>query len=279
MATALVERLSEHWPEYAIEALLLGSFMVSACVTVAVLEHPSSPVRKRLSSSLVRRAIIGIAMGLTAIALIYSPLGQRSGAHMNPAVTLAFTALGRVHPLDAVMYIAGQFIGGVLGVGATRAVLGGVIAHASVHHVATRPGRLGVRAAFIAEFVMTFALLLIVLTLSNQAATARVTGLAAGALVAIYILVAGPISGMSMNPARSLASAIFERSYRGLWVYFVAPPLGMLSAGGAFALGVGSSGVYCAKLCHPTSGTCVFECRVDEMPDRSHANTEVLQLP
>jgi aquaporin Z len=85
--------------EYLCEALGLGLFMVSACLATALFELPESPARRAFPSATARRALIGAAMGLTAIALIYSPWGKRSGAHMNPAVTVTFWRLGRVAPL------------------------------------------------------------------------------------------------------------------------------------------------------------------------------------
>ena len=87
---------SLHWPEYLIEAGAIGTFMVSAAVFAAVLYYPSSPMSGAVSNELVRRALMGLAMGATAVAIIYSPWGQRSGAHMNPAVTLTFFRLGKV---------------------------------------------------------------------------------------------------------------------------------------------------------------------------------------
>ena len=93
----------QHWPEYLLEAAGLGLFMISACLVTVLLEYPSSPVRQALPDPWVRRLLIGIAMGLTAISLIYSPLGKRSGAHLNPAVTLTFLRLGKIEPWDAVL--------------------------------------------------------------------------------------------------------------------------------------------------------------------------------
>ena len=82
----VLSSLRRHWPEYLFEGALLGVFMISACAFTALLEHPASSVRQAISNGDVRRALIGLAMGLTAVVLIYSPWGQRSGAHMNPAV-------------------------------------------------------------------------------------------------------------------------------------------------------------------------------------------------
>src|SRR5262249_6199097 len=160
---------------------------ISACFFVVLLEHPAWPGRRTIASGLARRALVGGAMGLTAIGLIYSPWGQRSGAHMNPALTLAFLALGRVAPWDAAFYILAQFIGGMAGVLVARRILGDAVAHPSVAFVATRPGSRGHGVAWIAEFGIAFGLMLTALTLSNLGPTAAYTGFAAGALVALYI--------------------------------------------------------------------------------------------
>ena len=88
--------LRQHWPEYLIEATGLGLFMVSACVFATLLEHPGSPVRQAITDATLRRIPMGLAMGATAMAIVDSRWGQRSGAHLNPAVTLTFWHLGKV---------------------------------------------------------------------------------------------------------------------------------------------------------------------------------------
>src|SRR5262245_45066345 len=102
----------EHWPEYLAEAAGLGLFMISACLFGTLLGHPESPVVRALPDPIARRVLMGLAMGLTAIGLIYSPWGQRSGAHFNPATTLAFWRLGKLAPMDAAFYALFQVLGG-----------------------------------------------------------------------------------------------------------------------------------------------------------------------
>src|SRR5262245_62897595 len=88
---------AKHWPEYAMEAAELGIFMISACVFTVLLQHPASPVRALLPDPFLRRALTGLAMAGTAIALIFSQWGTQSGAHFNPAVTLTFLRLTKIH--------------------------------------------------------------------------------------------------------------------------------------------------------------------------------------
>src|SRR5215470_6630855 len=116
--------LRQHWPEYLIEAGGLGFFMVSACVFATLLEYPGSPVRHAIVDAMLRRIPMGLAMGVTAMAIVYSRWGQRSGAHLNPAVSLTFWRLGKVEGWDALFYIAAQFVGAIVGVGIAATALG-----------------------------------------------------------------------------------------------------------------------------------------------------------
>jgi aquaporin Z len=253
------QRRALHLQEYAIEAFLLGAFMLSACVVTALLQHPASPLVAALPDPTLRRGLTGVAMGLTAVALIYSPWGRRSGGHFNPAVTLTYWRLGKIAPRDALAYAVAQTTGGVLGVLLAFAGLGMVVAHPTVHFASTMPGTRGVGAAFIAELGISFGLMSAVLWMSNSR-QARFTGLLCGALVALYITYEAPLSGMSMNPARSFASALVAERWTAFWIYCVAPPLGMLAAAELFVRLRGVQGVYCAKLRHASPRPCIFHC-------------------
>jgi aquaporin Z len=248
-------RLREHWPEYLIEAWALGTFMVSAGVFTVLIDHPDFGVPALIESGAVRRALIGVGMGATAIALIYSPWGRRSGAHMNPAVTLTFWRLGKVQGNDALWFITAQFVGALLGVGLVLAAFGERFSSPPVAFVATLP-RHGAGLGFALEFLISCGLMLTVLGFSSRARLAPYTGVAAGALVASYIAFEAPFSGMSMNPARSFASAAPAGLWSDLWIYFVAPPLGMLGAA-VLHRALHRAPVHCAKLAHTTDVRCI----------------------
>jgi len=254
------EALTTHWPEYLMEAGGLGLFMVSACGWGTLLEYPGSPVHNAIADPNLRRLLMGILMGLTAIGLIYSPWGKRSGAHLNPSVTLTFLRLGKVAPWDAVFYIVAQFAGGLLGVGVAAAVLGGALADPTVNYVATTPGARGASIAFLAEAVISFGLMGTVLIVSNTERLRRFTGVFAGVLVAAYITLEAPLSGMSMNPARTFGSALPASAWKAWWVYFTAPFLGMFLAAEAYRRIRGAQNVICAKLHHHNSAPCIFRC-------------------
>lgn len=252
----MVETIRHHWPEYLIEAACLGLFMVSAFTFGTILEHPASPVHQTLPHPLIRRFLMGLAMGGTAIAIIYSPWGKQSGAHINPSTTLTFFRLGKIKRYDAAFYVLFQFVGAVLGAFAAAATLSGWAAHPSVNYVVTAPGRAGHLAAFVAEFVISFILMTVILHVSNTLRLHKLTGICAGLLVAIYITVEAPISGMSMNPARTFASAVQARYWQDLWIYFTAPLIGMLSAAEVYLRSGGQ--VACAKLHHANNKRCIF---------------------
>jgi aquaporin Z len=257
VALSMVDSLRKHWPEYLMEAAELGLFMISACVVTTVLEHPVSPINQLIPDPFLRRMLIGIAMGLTAIGIIYSPIGKQSGAHFNPSVTLTFFRLGKVKSWDAFFYIIVQFAGGLAGVLIAALIIGDEISHHSVNHVATVPGMNGPLAAFLAEVVISFVLMSVILTVSNTKNIARFTGLFAGVLVATYNAIEAPISGMSMNPARTFASALPSQVWTHIWIYFTAPVIGMLLAAEVYLRIKGAGSIQCAKLHHQNDKRCI----------------------
>jgi len=246
--------LRAHWPEYVIEAAGLAAFMISACAFSVLLFHPDSQAYAALGTDLARRAVMGVAMGTTAVGIIYSPWGRRSGAHINPSTTLTFLRLGKIARPDAVFYVAAHFIGAIAGVAISWALLGRRLAHHSTRFVATVPGPSGALTAFAAELAISFLLMSVVLAVSSSRFQ-RLTGLSAGFLVALYITFEAPISGMSMNPARSFGSAVFAGALAPLWIYCVAPLVGMQLAAVIMPARAKRG---CAKLDHPPDRPCIF---------------------
>jgi len=252
------ERIGQNWREYFAEALGLGLFMISACTFSVLLFHPAyAPTG--ISQSL-RLSLMGASMGVTAIAIFKSPFGKLSGAHINPAVTLTFWRLGKIRSTDAAFYVLFQFIGATAGVLISWGALGAVLADSMVNFAVTIPNGSGPAVSFAAEFAISFGMMATVLVASNHAGFSKFTPFVAGTLVAVYIAVESPISGMSMNPARTFGSAIFAGTWTGWWVYFAAPPLAMLAAAEIFLRLRGPHAVLCAKLDHDSSYRCIFNC-------------------
>src|SRR5262245_6715465 len=252
--------LKKHWPEYLIEAAGLGLFMISACSFGTLLGHPDSPIVRVFQNPIRLRILMGLAMGSTAASIIYSKFGKRSGAHLNPSTTLTFWRLGKIQSEDAFFYIAAQFVGATLGVFIASFVLGRWLAHPAVNYVVTLPGRYGSGWAFFAEMAIAFILISVVLRVTNTPNLNRYTGLFAASLVMIYISVEAPISGMSMNPARTFGSAFSAANWMAIWIYFTAPPLGMLMAAELYVRSRGRASVLCAKLHHDNQERCIFRC-------------------
>ncbi|MEK7253120.1 MAG: aquaporin, partial [Bacteroidota bacterium] len=204
----MLSALQKNWRIYLIEAWALGMFMVSASTFGILLEHPALPFHDAIGSQFGRQFLGGLAMGLTAVGLIYSPWGKRSGAHLNPAVTLANLQMERMDWRNAAWYIVFQFAGGFLGVKIFDWLLPDFIRHPAVNYVVTKPGAAGIWAAFWLEALLAFTLFTTVLIVSNHQRLAKFTGFFAGAWVMFFITFESPYSGMSINPARTVASAL-----------------------------------------------------------------------
>jgi aquaporin Z len=242
--------------------------MISACVFAVLLEHPSSPLEQSIESATVRRALMGLAMGCTLIAIVYSPWGKRSGAHLNPAVTVTFLMLGKVKIWDAVFHSASQFAGGVAGVLLANIAIGPPLRHAVVNYAVTVPGPAGPAAAFWVEMLICSLMMGVILVASNTKGLSRWTGLFAAMLLAAYIALAAPISGVSLNPARTLGSAYSAGEWTAIWVYLTAPPIAIMLAGQLYRMRAGRASIFCAKLHHDNDKRCIFRCNYGELNAR-----------
>ena len=235
-----------------------GRYLFSACAIATLLWHPASPIPRYLTSDAVRRLFMGLAMGSTVIAIVVSPWGKQSGAHFNPAVTVTFYRLGKVASWDAVFYCAAQLLGAVAGVALAALLLRGTPADKAVRYAATVPGIYGETIAFVAELAISFLLMIAILVASNHKVLAPYTRYVAAILITSYIAFESPVSGMSTNPARTFGPAFCGSYWHAIWIYFVAPPPGMLGAAEAFLLARQGKGAYCAKLDHQNDKRCIF---------------------
>jgi aquaporin Z len=247
----------------------LAFYMFATCAFATLLQHPASPLRHVIVNNLTRRALMGFAIGATVVATVMSPWGKQSGGHFNPAITFTFYRLGKVALWDALFYASAQFSGAITGVAIARYVLRGAPANDAVRYAVTVPGMYGWAAAFIGELTISFTLMITILIVSNRQMLARYTPYFVGALYAILITFETPLSGMSMNPARTFGSAVHAMQWQAIWIYFVAPTVGMLVAAEVFLRARGGLGPYCAKLHHANNKRCIFH----QEDQNSHADS------
>ena len=173
-----------------------------------------------ISGGAVSHVGIAVTFGLIILTLIYA-LGDVSGAHFNPAVTIAFWAARRFESARVLPYILAQCAGGIMASVLLRLMFP---FHATLG--ITRPSGSALQS-FVLEIVLTMLLMFVILSVSTGAKEKGITaGIAIGAVIGLEALFAGPISGASMNPARSLAPALVSGQLSSLWIYLLAPTLG-----------------------------------------------------
>lgn len=177
-----------------------------------------------VSGGAVTHVGVALTFGLIVLAMIYA-VGDVSGAHLNPAVTLGFYAARRFDGRMVAPYLLSQCAGGLLASGALR-----LLFPTSVALGATTPSG-GWMQSFLMEFLLTLILVVVILNVSaGNRDTGLLAGVAIGAVIALEALFAGPVSGASMNPARSLAPAVVSMRFESLWLYLAAPILGAIAA-------------------------------------------------
>jgi aquaporin Z len=220
----------KNWVHYLQEALGLFIFMSSACFFGALLFSKNSFWYHLIPTEMTRNLLMGLMMGATALFIFYSRWTSPSGSQINPAVTLTFLRLNKMCRYDALFFMLFQIAGGTLAVYVMQALLGELLTTAPVHSVVTIPGKYGTVPAMITEFLISFITMSMVLFTSQHQRLKKCSRIIAGCLVCTWVIVAGPISGFGMNPARSLASAIPSGIWASFWIYLIIPFAGMLLA-------------------------------------------------
>lgn len=226
----------KNWKYYLQEALGLGIFMVSACFFSAMLFSEKSSWYRFFPNSMEKNIVMGIMMGLTALFIFYSKWTSSSGSQINPAVTLTFLRLDKMCRYDAMFFIIFQFIGGTAAVYLMRLIMGHILIDAPINSVVTVPGKAGLVPAFITEFIIAFITMSMILFTSNNDRLKKYTRIIAGCFVCAWVILAGPVSGFGMNPARTFASALPAHTWTAFWMYMIIPVAGMLGAAECYLL-------------------------------------------
>lgn len=237
----LLESFRKNRKLYAMEAAGLGIFMISACLFSGLLWSDHSLADHWIKNNHTKFIVMGVMMGITALFIFYAPFTSQSGSHINPAVTLTFFRLGRIQRNDALYYIVFQFVGGTLAVYVMKWLMGSLLTDPSVNFAVTVPVMGGPVVALLVEVSIAFATMLMILFTSANKRWCRYTRIFSAGLVCVWVIVAGPVSGFGMNPARSLASALPANTWTSFWIYLVAPLTGMLGAAEFFLLIKGKS--------------------------------------
>lgn len=220
----------KNWEHYLQEALGLAIFMISACFFGALLEAKSSAIHNLIANDQLRTIFMGVLMGATALLIFYSPWTAPSGSHINPAVTFTYLRLNKMCPWDALFFILFQVVGGTMAVYVLQLLMGNLLTDPPVQSVVTVPGKYGIIPALVMEFVIAFITMSMVLFTSDSHTLKKYTRVFAGSLVCTWVIVASPVSGFGMNPARSFASALPANVWTAFWIYLISPFAGMLSA-------------------------------------------------
>jgi aquaporin Z len=227
-------------------------------ISAGVLDFsPDLPVAHFIPSYSLRLLLTGLIYAGSGSLFAISPLGKLSGAHINPSVSLAFFARGKMHSHDLAGYLVAQFIGATVGAWLLVILWRG---HAAdVHDGVTAPGPgYPIWFVFLAEFAMTLALVFAIFAFLSSHRLMRWTPLMTWILVAFLVWIGAPISGTSLNPARSFGPSLISWFWSYQWLYWIAPPLGSLCAVFLFRVIAKDRKVLTGKLFHVPHYPCIF---------------------
>ena len=250
--------MKHHWPAYLAEFFGTAVMMGTGIGAVVLMWHEGSPMGEWIPSDPVRRLATGILFAGGGTLVVLSPLGQRSGRHLNPAMTFTFWLRKKNLIARCPVLRDCSNCGALLGVLVVAAIAGETAR--SVDLGLTRPG-VGYTPtiALIAELIITFSLIFLVFWAVDKHAVARFKPYLAGLLIALLVMIEAPVSGTSLNPARSFAPAMLSGIFNDFWLYVVGPVCGAVLAVVLYRqIGGEKSGTGCAKLHHTDRYSCLF---------------------
>jgi len=245
-----------HWTEYFCEFIgtaihifagLMGIYLVSL-VNVA---------------DIVKFFVIGLFFAIGLCVVVYSPLGKRSGGHLNPAVTIAFWLHKLMRGTDAIWYIAAQFAGAVLGAWAAFAIFDWKSPAATL----ALPGAdVSLPLVLLVEFGIVFALIIAIFSFVSSSKSGKLTGIGIGIYIIMVTVLFSAVSGAGLNPARNLGPALLLIRFDFILIYFTASVLGAFAAYGLFRGATGGAQPVCCKLCYKNEESCLFKCNCEFKP-------------
>jgi aquaporin Z len=207
--------------------------------------------------------VIGLFFAIGLCVVVYSPLGKRSGGHLNPAVTVAFWLNGLMHGIDAVCYIAAQFAGAVLGAWVAFAVFDWKNLSATL----ALPGAdASLSLVLLVEFGIVFVLIIAIFAFVSSGKSGKLTGIAIGIYIVMVTVLFSAVSGAGLNPARNLGPALLLIRFDYILIYFTASVLGAFAAYGLFRGATKGTQPVCCKLCYKNEGSCLFKCNCEFKP-------------
>lgn len=209
---------------------------------------------------IIKYFAIGLFFAVGLVVVVYSPLGKRSGGHINPAVTGAFWLSGLMSGIDAACYVVAQFAGAVLGAWLALTIF-------DWKNPATALALPGmdypVLPVLIVEVIITSALVIAVFSFVSSPKSGKFTGIAIGMYIVVVTVLFAAVSGASLNLARNFGPAVTLLRFDYIWVYFTASLLGALAAWGLFHGATMGAQPRCCKLCYKTEGPCLFKCKCE----------------
>ncbi|HIJ19407.1 MAG TPA: hypothetical protein HPP58_00015 [Deltaproteobacteria bacterium] len=245
-----------HWTEYFCELLGTAVLLFAGLTGIYLVSPLNLP-------DVVTYLIIGLFFAMGLVAVVYSPLGKRSGGHVNPAVTTAFWLNGLMSGIDTLGYIAAQFAGAVLGAWIAFTLFDWQRLSAAL----ALPGvNSSVLLVFFVEFMVVFSMIVAIFSFISSDNSGRFTGIVVGIYIVAATTLFASISGAGLNPARNLGPALLLGRFDYLWIYFAASALAAFAAYGFFRGATGGTQPACSKLCYKTDGPCLFNCHCEFKP-------------